>query len=113
MRYTSLPLAVIEGMTIGMPIIALATTELPTVIENGKTGYVSCNIDELIEHMRRLLTDPAEAQRLGANARAVAQDRFGLPRFIDAWNTAFIHVIEGKSAALSQKYQPDTSNGTR
>jgi glycosyltransferase involved in cell wall biosynthesis len=113
MRYTSLPLAVIEGMTIGMPIIALATTELPTVIENGKTGYVSCNIDELIELMRRLLADPAEAQRLGANARAVALDRFGLPRFIDAWNAAFEHVTEGKSVSLSQKYQPDTSNGTR
>ncbi len=112
MRYTSLPLAVIEGMTIGMPIIALATTELPTVIENGKTGYVSCNIDELTEHMRRLLADPAEAQRLGANARAVALDRFGLPRFIDAWNAAFTHAIEGKSASLSQKYQPDASNGT-
>src|SRR6266516_6936188 len=31
-RYTSLPLAVIEAMTIGMPVVALATTELPTVI---------------------------------------------------------------------------------
>ena len=93
MRYTSLPLAVIEGMTIGMPIIALATTELPTVIENGKSGYVSCNVDELIEHMRRLLADRAEAQRLGANARVVALDRFGLSRFIDAWNAAFDHII--------------------
>lgn len=100
MRYTSLPLAVIEGMTIGMPIIALATTELPTVIENGKTGYVSCNIDELIEHMRRLLADPSEAQRLGANARAIAHDRFGLPRFIDAWNAAFTRVMGGKGDGI-------------
>jgi glycosyltransferase involved in cell wall biosynthesis len=113
MRYTSLPLAVIEGMTIGMPIIALATTELPRVIENGKTGYVSCDIDELVEHMRRLLANPTEAQRLGANARAVALDRFGLPRFINAWNAAFDRVIRGKSMTFSQKYQPDISNGTR
>ena len=35
-RYTSLPLAVIEGMTIGMPVVALATTELPTVIRERK-----------------------------------------------------------------------------
>src|SRR5207302_284941 len=55
MRYTSLPLAVIEAMTIGMPVVALATTELPTVVENGVTGYISCNIDELIKHMRSLL----------------------------------------------------------
>ncbi len=93
-RYTSLPLAVIEAMTIGMPVIALATTELPTVIENGKSGYVSCNIDELITHMQRLLADPAEAQRLGAYAKEVAHQRFGLERFINAWNTVFAQVLE-------------------
>ena len=29
MRYTSLPLAVVEAMSIGMPVVALATTALP------------------------------------------------------------------------------------
>ncbi|MBV9712203.1 MAG: glycosyltransferase family 4 protein [Ktedonobacteraceae bacterium] len=93
-RYTSLPLAVIEAMTMGMPVIALATTELPTVIENGKSGYVSCNIDELITHMRRLLADPLEAQRLGTYAKEVACQRFGLDRFIHDWNAAFAQVLE-------------------
>jgi len=93
-RYTSLSLAVIEAMTMGMPVIALATTELPTVIENGKSGYVSCNIDELITHMRRLLADPLEAQRLGAYAKEVARQRFGLDRFIHDWNAAFAQVLE-------------------
>jgi glycosyltransferase involved in cell wall biosynthesis len=94
MRYTSLPLAVIEGMTIGMPIVALATTELPTVIENGKSGYLSCDIEELIEHMRYLLTHPAEAKRMGENARKVARERFGIDRFIRDWNGAFARVLD-------------------
>ena len=89
MRYTSLPLAVIEAMTIGMPVVALATTELPGVISHGENGYISCNIDELIEHMRLLLADREEAARLGRNARAVAQERFGLDRFVRDWNRAF------------------------
>ena len=91
-RYTSLPLAVVEGLTIGMPIVALATTELPTVIENGKHGYLSCNIDELIEHMNDLLAHPEEAKRLGDNARKLAQERFSLERFIGDWNRAFALV---------------------
>jgi glycosyltransferase involved in cell wall biosynthesis len=91
-RYTSLPLAVVEGLTIGMPIVALATTELPAVIENGKHGYLSCNVDELIEHMQYLLAHPEEAQRLGNNARKLAQERFGLQRFIHDWNQAFMRV---------------------
>ena len=88
-RYTSLPLAVIEAMTIGMPVVALATTELPTVIENGVTGYVSCDIDRLIYAMRFLLANPQEARQLGARARAVACERFSLDRFIRDWNRAF------------------------
>lgn len=93
MRYTSLPLAVIEGLTLGMPIVALATTELPTVIENGVHGYCSCNPDELIAHMRDLVTHPNEAHRLGANARALASHRFGLERFVRDWNNAFARVM--------------------
>lgn len=88
-RYTSLPLAVIEAMTIGMPVVALATTELPTVIENAKNGYLSCDLEELLIHMRRLLADPAQAWQLGEQARRTAQRRFGLERFIRDWNNAF------------------------
>ena len=90
MRYTSLPLAVVEALTIGMPVVALATTELPTVIENGVSGYVSCDPAVLIQRMRALLDDPAEARRLGANARRVAAERFSLERFIRDWNAAFV-----------------------
>ena len=89
MRWTSLPLAVIEALTIGMPVVALATTELPTVIENGITGFVSNEPDELVARMRELLADPALARRLGDNARALAEARFGLDRFRRDWNAAF------------------------
>ena len=91
-RYTSLPLAVIEAMTIGVPILALATTELPTVIEDGVTGYSSCDVGLLVERMRELIASPDEARRLGRNACALALERFGLARFARDWNAAFASV---------------------
>jgi hypothetical protein len=94
MRYTSLPLAVIEAMTIGMPVVALATTALPEVIEHGKSGFISCDPHELIEHMRWLLAHPAEARRMGDEARIVAGRRFSLDRFKRSWNAAFARAIE-------------------
>ena len=100
MRYTSLPLAIIEAMTIGMPVVALATTELPTVIENGRTGYVSCDLDYLVARMRGLLDNADEARRLGANAREVARARFGMDRFAAAWNAAFRRAAELRVPAL-------------
>lgn len=93
-RYTSLPLAVIEALTIGMPVVALATTELPDVIQNGVHGYCSNDPDVLIAGMRRLIADLDHARALGANARELATRRFGLERFAHDWDAAFTQAIE-------------------
>ena len=104
-RYTSLPLAVIEAMTIGMPVVALATTELPMVLRNGETGYISCDVEELVDGMQRLIADPAEAARMGENAREVALTRFGLDRFIVDWNNVFEEVTDSRSIATHWQKQ--------
>lgn len=101
MRYTSLPLAVIEAMTLGLPIVALATTELPSVIENGVSGFVSNDPEELHERMRQLLADEALARRLGGNAREVARQRFGLDRFRRDWDGAFARAQRLVAAPLA------------
>lgn len=111
MRYTSLPLAVIEALTIGMPVVALATTELPSVITNGETGYVSCDVPWLIDRMRDLLADPVEARRLGANAWRLAHERFGLDRFIRDWNAAFA-LVTGQRLS-ERRGSLDVSEDTR
>lgn len=92
-RYTSLPLALVEAMAIGMPIVALATTEVPTVISDGASGYVSNDVDYLVERMNDLLRRPDEARRLGANARKVALERFSIQRFTRDWDEAFRLVV--------------------
>lgn len=88
-RYTSLPLAVVEALTIGMPVVALATTELPSAILHGVHGYVSNDLDVLIDGMQRLITDRSHAEELGRNARELARKRFGLDRFAKDWDVAF------------------------
>jgi glycosyltransferase involved in cell wall biosynthesis len=92
-RYTSLPLAVIEALTIGMPVVVLATTELPDVIRNGVHGYCSNDLDVLVAGMRRMIDDPDHAAEMGANARALAASRFGLDRFARDWDAAFAESI--------------------
>jgi hypothetical protein len=99
-RYTSLGLAVIEAMMIGMPIIGLATTEMATVIENGKSGYVDTNVATLVSHMQELIKNPALAKQLGEQARLRAIERFNIQRFIKNWNSALQHAT-GQSIARS------------
>jgi len=87
-RYTSLGLAVIEAMMCGVPIVALATTEMSTVIDNGSTGYVDTDPDVLIARMSELLGDRDHARRLGAAGRDYAIARFGIARFARDWDEA-------------------------
>ena len=91
-RYTSLGLAVLEAMMVGLPVVALATTEVSTVIENGRSGYIDTNVDALVERMHELLREPALARELGAGARRRALERFHITRFVRDWNDAFAHV---------------------
>lgn len=91
-RYTSLGLSVLEAMTIGMPIIGLATTEMVSVIENGVNGYVDTDLRRLELAMKDLIRRPAEARRLGENARRTAMERFNIDRFVRDWNVALARV---------------------
>jgi hypothetical protein len=91
-RYTSMGLAVIEAMMSGLPIVALATTEMTTVIRNGVSGYIDTDPGKLIEHMRRLLADRAGARTLGKAAREDALERFAIGRFVADWEQALMTV---------------------
>ncbi len=91
-RYTSLGLAVIEAMMVGLPIVGLATTEMASAIENGVSGHVDTNLDRLIDPIRDLLAHPDEARRLGEGARAAARDRYGIERFAADWERTLAEV---------------------
>ena len=97
-RYTSLPLSVLEAMELSLPVVALATTELVTVIKNGENGFIDTNVQKLIAHMKGLLADPKEAHRIGAAGRRTARERFGLERFVADWEAAFEEAVRLRKA---------------
>ena len=94
-RYTSLGLAVIEAMMAGLPVVALATTEMATVIRDGVNGYCDTDVDRLVARMHALLSDRELAQRLGRGARVSARQRFGMERYTRDWCEAFSSVVHG------------------
>ncbi len=106
-RYTSLGLAVLEAMMLGVPVVGLATTEMATAIENGVSGYVDTDVRRLTERMHALLADPAEARRLGDGARRVARERFNIRRFARDWDDALRMVTS------TERRRPSVAVGGR
>ena len=66
---------------------------MPTVVENGVTGYVDTSVAAVIERMRELLGDRDGARRIGQAAREYAHERFGIGRFGRDWDDAFEQAI--------------------
>lgn len=90
-RWTSLGLSLIEAMHLGMPVVALATTEVPEAVPP-EAGVVSTRVDVLEAALRRLADDPETARLMGKAAREAALARHGLGRFLDDWDRLLAEV---------------------
>ena len=91
-RYTSLGLAIIEAMMVGLPVIGLATTELVSVIDSGKNGFVDTRPERLVGVMQELLQDPGLARDWGEAGRRYANVRFHINRFVAEWEAVLTSV---------------------
>ncbi|ONH23655.1 glycosyltransferase [Pseudofrankia asymbiotica] len=84
-RWTSLGLSLLEAMHLGMPVVALATTEAYEAVPPG-AGILSTDPGVLVDAARRFIADPDLARAHGEKARQAALDRYGLDRFLSDWD---------------------------
>ncbi|MCP2329826.1 Glycosyltransferase involved in cell wall bisynthesis [Actinoalloteichus cyanogriseus DSM 43889] len=84
-RWTSLGLALIEAMMLGLPVVGFACTEAVEVVPP-TAGVLSTRPDVLADAVRGLRADPELARALGAGARRTALARFGVDAFTRDWD---------------------------
>jgi hypothetical protein len=90
-RWTSLGLSLIEAMHLGMPVVALATTEVPEAVPP-EAGVISTRVDVLERALRLFIEDLDAAHACGEAARAAALSRYGLDRFLSDWDNVLTEV---------------------
>jgi glycosyltransferase involved in cell wall biosynthesis len=90
-RWTSLGLSLLEAMHLGMPVVALATTEAVEAVP-AEAGVLSTNPERLATALRDFLHDEDAARLAGKAARAAALERYGLPRFLRDWDALLEEV---------------------
>jgi glycosyltransferase involved in cell wall biosynthesis len=81
-RQEGLPMAILEGMASGLPLIATPVGDVPTVVLDGRTGVMVPpeNAALLASAIVTLLRNPAQRERLGAAARKLIEDEFSADR---------------------------------
>jgi glycosyltransferase involved in cell wall biosynthesis len=85
LRWTSLGLSLLEAMQLGMPVVALDSTEVSEAVPPG-AGVTSTRVEALTDAVRRLVADPEEARELGGRARRASLARYGVARFVRDWD---------------------------
>ncbi|HWE89971.1 MAG TPA: glycosyltransferase [Pseudonocardiaceae bacterium] len=99
-RYEGLPLAIVEAMVCGVPVVATAVNAVPDVVLPGETGLLvpPGHPDLLAAGIRQLLDHPVQAGRFAANARDRIAGRHDEREL-------------GRSLAAAYREQPSTGRG--
>ena len=90
-----LPVAVLEAMALGLPIVATAVGGIPTIVRDGETGLLVApgDPDALATGIHRLLEDRGFALRLGTAARARATEHHGMAPMVRAIESVYREVL--------------------
>ena len=91
--------ALIEALAAGVPPVVLGGGAESFVVEDGFNGLVAANVDDYPRSLERLYREPRLRQKLSANARASAGQRFGIERTSRSFFGLFEEVAaEAKTA---------------
>ncbi|HET8640375.1 MAG TPA: glycosyltransferase [Pseudonocardiaceae bacterium] len=103
-RWTSLGLSLLEAMHLGMPVVALASTEAIRAVP-AEAGVLSTRVEDLAEALRTLCNEPAMARQLGKCAREYALEHFSLARFLRRWDD-LLWQVAGRDGRPATGRQP-------
>jgi glycosyltransferase involved in cell wall biosynthesis len=93
----TLPLAVIEAMAVGIPVVASEVGSMAELIRDGESGFLIPAADAvaLAERLAHIFQDPAGARDMGTRGREVVRGRFSIERTVRSYETLFEELVAG------------------
>jgi glycosyltransferase involved in cell wall biosynthesis len=99
-RLEGLPIAPLEGMACGKPVIATRASAMPEVIEHGTTGLL-CepdNVNQLVEACRTLADSPEKRRGFGDAARERVEKTFSEDVVVPQYVALYESLMNKKTA---------------
>ena len=97
-RNEGTPLALVEALAAGRPVVATDVGGVRHVVEDGRTGWLCAPGDPaaLAVLIRRVLSDPAAALSLAAEGRRRVVERFGQERMVAEHRELYAELVRGE-----------------
>jgi glycosyltransferase involved in cell wall biosynthesis len=93
-RKEGLPLAVVEAMALGLPVVASDIPAHQEVLGPGSEGLVAATADALAAQLTAVVGDPALRGRLAAENRTRARSEFDVRNMLAALEGVYREVLE-------------------
>ena len=92
------PVALLEAMARGLPIVSTAVGGIPEVVEDGVDGLLCQpgDPDALAGNIERLIGDAELRMSLGRNARRKVVDCYGTAGVVERWSNLYMALLAEK-----------------
>jgi glycosyltransferase involved in cell wall biosynthesis len=103
-KMEGIPVALMEAMAVGLPVVATRMSGIPELVIDGETGVLISegSVDELTHSLVSLIRSPALRERLGGAGRAHVQREFDERLNVDR----LLALFEAPAAALDRAGDP-------
>ncbi|AUX43777.1 glycosyltransferase [Sorangium cellulosum] len=93
--WEGLPLALLEALALGKPIVASRVGGVPEIVEHGQDGFLvpSANPGALVEHLSRVARDEALRERARTRGPVKFAEQFSLEAMVDAHVRLFDELV--------------------
>lgn len=92
-----LPLAVLEALSLGCPVVSTAVGGVPEVVREGITGRLIPPGDTkaLTEAILAAFADKEESRRMAANGQRLVKEEYNMHAWARKWEKLYRHVLAG------------------
>lgn len=98
-EFEGLPLAMLEAMSMELPVVATAAGGIGEVVRHEREGLL-CPVDryaDLFEHLEACVGDPLFRQELGSQARQRVAENFGIERMVRELEAEYLAISHARS----------------
>jgi glycosyltransferase involved in cell wall biosynthesis len=94
-----LPIAVLEAMAAGLPVVATAVGGTAELVAEGRTGWLVPPRDSaaLAQRIRALLLNPEQRRAMGAAAQVRVQDNFSVDQMVGEFSRIYLELLMSKA----------------
>jgi glycosyltransferase involved in cell wall biosynthesis len=98
-RREGLPMAILEAMAAGKPVVATAVGSVPSVVQDGHTGLLvrPNDVEALATALERLINDREQCRRLGNAARELIRAQYSFSETLAHYETLYGRALDAPS----------------